>query len=376
MKNLLLLVLTILAFAACQSREETSSQTIEEIEVPQDSFSGYQNKDAHKVYAIGQTEAVRSVAGEDAADDPAFWLNSSVPAKSLIIGSNKREGIEVYNLEGLRLAYYPTGRINNVDVVQNVKLGVEGAPIDLVAGSNRTYNRIDVWQIDPTGKAFTLISDTAMRSQLAEVYGFCLYRASENEVYAFVNGKSGKVEQYKLTAENRQINFELVGNFAARSQTEGIVVDTEADKLYLGVEEQGILLYNIKDGQVSGGHLVPMTGSDNLDLRFDIEGLTIYYGHNGERYLLASSQGNNRFAVYNITNQPQYLSYFEVADNQVVDAVSETDGIHVFSGNLGAQYPKGLFIAQDGYNQNLEGRSVPQNFKMISMQDVLGVVLE
>ena len=139
MKNTVYLFILAIALTACDSKskkEETS--TIEEIpEVVEEPKS-------HAVYAKAQTHGVRSLNGEDAADDPAFWFNSSAPKNSLIIGSNKREGIEVYKLSGERIAYYPTGRINNVDVAQKVALGTNGDLIDIVSGTNRTYNRIDI----------------------------------------------------------------------------------------------------------------------------------------------------------------------------------------------------------------------------------------
>jgi 3-phytase len=369
MKNTVYLFILTIALTACDSKSKKEEiSTIEEIpEVVEEPKS-------HAVYAKAQTHAVRSLNGEDAADDPAFWFNSSAPKNSLIIGSNKREGIEVYKLSGERIAYYPTGRINNVDVAQKVALGVQGALIDIAAGSNRTYNRIDIWSIDSTGKKFDLISDTTMRAKLQEVYGFCLYRESEKDVYAIVNGKSGKVEQYKLWRSELGVGFELVGEFAAPSQTEGSVIDTIANKFYLGVEELGILIYDIVDGQMKEGKLIPLSGEDNEDLMFDIEGLCIHYASKTERYLFASSQGNNRYAVFDISKEPEYLDYFTIEAQNGIDGTSETDGIDIFSGNLGSDYPKGIFMVQDGYNTNIEGDTLTQNFKMVSVEEIMNVI--
>lgn len=369
MKFTVYIFILSIALTACQSKinkEETS--TVEEIsEVVEEPKS-------NAVYAKAQTDAVRSLDGEDAADDPAFWFNSSSPKNSLIIGSNKREGIEVYTLPGKRIAYYPTGRINNVDVALKVAFGTNGELIDIVAGSNRTYNRIDIWSIDSTGKEFELISDTTMRAKLQEVYGFCLYRASEKDVYAIVNGKSGKVEQYKLWRSELGVGFELLGEFAAPSQTEGSVVDTVANKFYLGVEELGILVFDIVDDQMKEGKLIPLSGEDNEDLMFDIEGLCIHYASKTERYLFASSQGNNRYAVFDISKEPEYLDYFTIEEQNGIDGTSETDGIDVFSGNLGSDYPNGIFMVQDGYNTNIEGDTLTQNFKIVSVEEILKLI--
>ena len=53
----------------------------------------------------------------------------------------------------------------------------------------------------------------------------------------------------------------------------------------------------------------------------DVEGLTIYYGEDGNGYLVASSQGNNTFAIYDRAGSNSYLGSFAVED------VEETDGI-------------------------------------------------
>jgi len=50
-----------------------------------------------------------------------------------------------------------------------------------------------------------------------------------------------------------------------------------------------------------------------------------------------------------------------------VDGTSETDGLDVTSAPLGAAYPAGLFVAQDGLNTDPDER---QNFKLVSWADI------
>ena len=57
----------------------------------------------------------------------------------------------------------------------------------------------------------------------------------------------------------------------------------------------------------------------------DVEGSTIYYGEDGNGYLLASSQGDNTFAVYDRAGSNSYLGNFTIAD------VEESDGIDVIN---------------------------------------------
>jgi 3-phytase len=107
----------------------------------------------------------------------------------------------------------------------------------------------------------------------------------------------------------------------------------------------------------------------NSKLKADIEGLTIYYGKNKGGYLIASSQGNNSFAVFRRDGSNKYLGSFMIAQGGNVDGVSDTDGIDVLNLSLGSDYPKGVFIAQDGFNY--EGETVVnQNFKLVNWNDI------
>ena len=46
------------------------------------------------------TEPVPSAG--DAADDPAIWIHPDDPARSLVIGTDKKGGLEAYSLDGRR----------------------------------------------------------------------------------------------------------------------------------------------------------------------------------------------------------------------------------------------------------------------------------
>ena len=71
-----------------------------------------------------ETEPVSTYG--DAADDPAIWVNPRDPAQSLIIGANKKLGLEVYDLAGRRIQTLPDGRMNNVDLRDGFPFDGEG----------------------------------------------------------------------------------------------------------------------------------------------------------------------------------------------------------------------------------------------------------
>lgn len=322
------------------------------------------------VNATLETVSCVAVNDDDAADDPAFWLNKNDPNMSYIFGTNKTRGLEVYSLLGERLAEYPIGRINNVDVSLGMQFGSE--TIDIVAASNRDFDRIDIWRIRDDPTQFELVSDTNFRTTIKGVYGFCLWKG-EHHTFAFVNNKKGEIEQWKLKNDTSFLGFQFVRKYLASGQVEGMVVDAKTKKLYVGEEDGGIYAYDLTD-TASEREKIPLSGEENSDIKYDIEGLTIYDNGN-QHLLLGSSQGNNRFVVYDLADDHKYLGAFQVVygDN---DRVEETDGIDVFPMQITDDYPNGIFICQDGFNKNEKGKLVPQNFKIVNwnlIAEVLGI---
>src|SRR5919198_2960082 len=85
----------------------------------------------------------------------------------------------------------------------------------------------------------------------------------------------------------------------------------------------------------------------------DAEGLTIYYvpTEPDERYLSASSQGDNTFSIFDIDEgQWEYEGTYAIGDGPATDSVEESDGSEMVSVNLGPEYPLGLLVAHDGDN--------------------------
>ena len=53
-----------------------------------------------------------------------------------------------------------------------------------------------------------------------------------------------------------------------------------------------------------------------------------------------------------------------------VDGTEETDGIDLVAAPVGADYPAGLLVVQDGFNYDSDGARINQNFKLVSWADV------
>jgi len=317
------------------------------------------------VVADVETDAV--VSGKDAADDPSIWVNPTDPSKSRIIATNKGGGILVYDLNGKQLYSYPIGKVNNIDVRYNFPLG--GKKVDITATTNRSSNTVDVFAIQPdTGELTNVVGDT-IKSKMHEVYGFSLYHSqATGKFYALILGHGGEFEQWELADNGSgKINGKLVREFSLGTISEGLVADDEYGYMYLAEENTAIWKF---DAEPMGG-MLPIGRVDVADgarLTTDIEGLTIYYGKDGKGYLIASSQGSDRYVMYTREGNNSYVSTFQVGDG-IYDGTSETDGIDVLSFGLGEKFPNGIFLTQDDENIT-DGKTYNQNFKIVSWDKI------
>ncbi|AZN32002.1 phytase [Pseudoalteromonas sp. Xi13] len=312
------------------------------------------------IYASAQTKPVAAFG--DAADDPAIWINEHDAKSSLILGTDKRRGLMVYDLAGNKVQSLNVGRLNNVDVRQHQAINNETQT--WITASNRTLNSISVFTVDSQNKVNHV---TEVATNLTEIYGMCMY-SSESGQYVFVNDKSGLFQQYKLTGEQGNLSGELVREFTLPSQPEGCSADDKRGQLFAGEEDAGI--WYIGAEPTSGNKAVMLQGI-NEQLVADVEGMEIYHADDA-RYLVVSSQGDNSYVLYKISDNTQpslsFAGKFNVIANldKGIDGAGETDGLTVTAKALPG-YPEGMLIVQDGYNRM---PLQPQNFKIIDWREV------
>lgn len=374
-------VLLIFLFISCTQKQEPFQRQI--IIKTHAEYDSLQNKEAREdslkmamalqensqfhniVLASAETSPVESFYGEDAADDPAIWVNPKAPQKSLILGTQKKIGLYVYDLAATTKQFIPAGEINNVDLRNGFKY--KNRESALVAGSNRSNNSISLFIIDVET---AWLSDTIanIKSSVDEVYGICLYRSTiSGKFYAFVNGKGGKFEQWEIPSGSDSLSAILIKSFSVTSQPEGMVANDSTGILYLAVEEQGIGKIAAEPGKDTTLSWLPESSDKNPAIQYDIEGIALYHG-NPETYLIASIQGNFSYAVWKIDTTETYMASFVIRDLKI-DGTEETDGLEVTNTPLGIDYPKGMLVVQDGFN--FDGDSLGnQNFKYVSWEKI------
>jgi 3-phytase len=307
----------------------------------------------------------------DAADDPAIWVDRRDPSRSAVIATDKKLGLNVYDLKGKRLQVVPDGRMNNVDLREGFMLG--GKATTIVAATNRTTRSISLYRFDGATRRLESIAAGTLESGMTDPYGLCMYRSAKSgDFYVIANDSvDGKYRQWRVLDRGGKAAIELVREIAVGSQAEGCAADDELGQLFIAEEDVGLWVYSAEpDG---GEQRTAIDKTEGGNLTADVEGVSIYYGANGKGYVIASNQGEDNYAVYRREAPHAFVGKFHAVANETlgIDGSSETDGLDVVSAPLGSDYPAGLLVVQDGRNLMPAQR---QNFKYVSMQDVLDVL--
>lgn len=323
---------------------------------------GSPSQSAKPVFASVETEPVASA--NDAADDPAIWVHPTDPSRSLIIGTDKKNGLDVYDLAGKRVQSLPDGRMNNVDLRHGFSLG--GREVGIVAATNRTHRTLALYAVDADGR-LSNVADGQIATGMADPYGLCMYRSAAGEYFVFANdGDSGDFKQWQLEARGERVGARLVREFSVGSQAEGCAADDGTGALYIAEEDVGLWRYSAAAN--GGSDRTPIDSVARGHLTDDAEGVTIFYGPGASGYLIVSSQGSNDYNVYRRDGDNRFIGKFAIVPSPAgIDGTSDTDGIDVTSASLGSAFPHGVFVAQDGKNSS---PAAAQNFKLVPWEQI------
>jgi len=357
---------------------------------------------------------------ESDPDDPAIYVHPTDSSQSFVITTLKNTGLKVFDLEGNEIQdISPAGvRYNNVDLIYGFELG--GETMDIAVVSDRANDTLAIFRIDPDTRQLTDITAAALSVADFSIfgvddgeqtaYGLATYTSIvDGTPYAYVTQADGdKVAQLELADAGdgtitakviRTLQLPVPTGDPEDSQAEGIVIDRETGVGYVAQEEVvGILKFNAEPGITDELTLVqPIQSEDDFGfeqspdnpnlfvpisdspLLPDIEGLTIYYAADGEGYLIASSQGDSTFAVFDRQTE-QYLGSFAIEDYLGIDGVEESDGADIINVPLGDAFPNGLLVVQDGSNEPAvvfqdpedgEIQNFNANFKYIDWADIV-----
>ncbi len=358
--------------------------------------------------AIAETPTVIDSKEGGFADsaDPAIWVHPLDPELSVVVGTKKNGGLSVFDINGVVLQEINPSdiRYNNVDLVSGFDLA--GEPADIFVVSDRQNDLMVFFAINPVTRTLSDVTDPVMGRVFPDVdvkeqetvYGVGCYTDSGDNSYAFVSRRSrSEVAQLELVDNGGVVGWtkvrtiEFPDSFPAgggtwtpeNPQIEGVVVDDELAVVYFGQEQVGIwkgsaapdsidapvLIDRVREFEGDGG------GGDVLSA--DVEGLTIYPTGPGTGWLLASSQGDDTFAVYTREGGNAFIGSFTIGGIGTVDGVEQCDGADVVAAPIGSNYPMGLLVVQDGnalpgvlVEDDGEFENGATNFKLVSWESV------
>jgi 3-phytase len=296
-------------------------------------------------------ETAAMTGAGDRADDPAVWVNPLDPARSLILATNKDEGLYVYGLDGAERQRLAVGLSNNVDLRGN-----------LAVVSNDGINALSWFRIDPATLAVTHAGDTKIEK--VEPYGVCA--GVVGGVYqAAVTFKDGTVEIFAAEdSGSGPIAIRMVRSVKLGSQVEGCVFDEQNERIFVAEEDVGIWSFGVAgDSPTSVDTIAAGHG-----LVADVEGMSLWRSAGGSGFLVASAQSKDRFVIYDRLPPHAMRGVITVAASRdgAVDAASHTDGLDISSAAL-PSFPRGVLVVQDDANPT---RATDQNFKIVDWREV------
>ena len=312
----------------------------------------------NQMIVTASLETAPAGARGDAADDPAVWRHPGDAAKSLILGTNKQEGLVVFRMDGSEAQRLPIGLINNIDVRQSAD-----RPYDIAIASNDQINAVSVFLIDHATGTVTHGGD--LPTGKTEPYGICSARENDQD-YAGVTYKDGTIQIFAVSSAPGALSGELLRTVKLDTQLEGCVFDEAQGLMFVGEEDRGLWKLAYRDA-ASAPELIDEVGS-KAGLVADVEGVSLWRGKDGAGWIVASAQSDNRFVVYDRKAPHAPMGRFSIGPNAAlgIDEVTHTDGLDIYAGRLPG-FPRGVLVVQDDGNPK-SGQD--QNFKVVNWADI------
>lgn len=374
--------------------------------------------------------------------DPADSSNSIVIATAKEGGLRvyDLDSAELQNLaatDGPRADGAP-GRYNNVDVAYGVP--VNGVPTDLAVVSDRYNDQVRFFAIDPAGAAaetpltevtapdlpYLFNEDRAGVDTEQTAYGIAVWQSTAGDTFAVVTQEgTTDLALVKVVAQGDKVGYEPVDTISMPSQfdlpngqtwipcedpgvlpqLEGVSIDRRTGTLFAAQEDVGLwriqltadgfvadsekLIDKTKDFGIQDAYdeqteeCAPIdpndTGFGGSLLEADAEGVDIYYGDGDAGYVVVSSQGDDTFAVYDVTGDNAPVGSFAIKGVNGVDDINGVDGVAIASVPVG-EYTRGLLVTQDepDTGEGVDEEQDPSNFSYVQwgdLADALGLTL-
>lgn len=305
-------------------------------------------------------------------DDPAIWINSADPSKSLIVGTDKHKdgALYVFDLNGKIVnKSIHLKRPNNVDIAYNFPH--KGELIDIAVVTERLEQRIRVFKLPELelldqGDLVVFDGDTERAPMGIAMYN----RKNDNSFFVFVAGKSGPKEGYLgqyLLKSNNQNKLEITpvrefGKYSGIKEIEAIAVDEDLGYVYYSDEECGVRKYYADPDKKDANKELALFATEGFTR--DHEGISIYKKTDKTGYILVSDQQANKFWIFpreGTSKDPHEHKPIKI----IKVSTKSSDGSEVTHVPLPG-FPSGLFVAM----------SDDKTFQYYSWDDIAGEDLD
>src|SRR5581483_11332281 len=360
---------------------DTGNNRLRKVTDPSPAPVGLWTGDAH---AAAETDPVAGSA--DAAVDPALWIDPADPSRSLILGADEAaDNLDVYDLTGHLLQRLPDRNqtINNVDARPGFSLGGKTVGIVATGGGDIAF-----YAVDPdTHTVSEVTSDAAVQPRYG-AQGMCLYTSPQSgKTYAFSTASNGMVEQFELVpgADGKVGAVSVRGPWGINpapgyvvpdGEVEACAVDDETGTLYVAEQAVGIWAYGAEptdSTDPTDRTLVATTSTyDGGPMVPDVEGIAVVPQPGGGGWIVASSQGDDSYAVFERRAPHAYVRTVHVTPAGTLDGCTRTNGIDAVATNLGGAFIHGVFVCQDNLNTVGSGTTkANQDFKLVPLEEVV-----
>jgi len=320
---------------------------------------------APRARAVSQPMAVNEV------QDAAVWIHPTEPARSLLVVTNEKRGMEVHNLSGLLLKHVDAGvQPCYVDVIYGFRLDGESEDLVLASCMAPGFAGVRVWRINSaTCKIEDVTAGPAIQVFAGQApVGLCSYHSLKTgKHYFFVTLRDGPVEQHELfeTPEGR-VSARLVRKFALGGEVKSCIADDEYGVVYVAEDDVGVWRFPAEPDAEPQGKCVIRVGENGLVP--NVKGPAIYCASDGRGYLLVVSQGSKGAytctKVYERSGDYRFLLTIDPSPAGF-GALDHSSGLAVTNQPTVAQFSQGVLAINDQINPNAS-----EDFKLYSWSDI------
>ncbi|QGZ48701.1 phytase [Streptomyces sp. QHH-9511] len=320
--------------------------------------------------------------GNADADDPAVWIDPTSPGRSIVIGTLKEAGLDVYGLDGRRLQHVAApaapgedaapGRFNNVDIVYGFELN--GRKTDLALVSDRGRDRIRAFAIDPAAVAAgraplkdvtaadvrpVFAADESEVDDQRTAYGLAAF-SDEDEAYVVVSQREEtRLRLLELEDRGGRVGYrtedtlDLPATFilpdgkawapcadpGERPQVEGMAVDQEEHVLYAAQEAVGLWRIDLDDEEFDTPEMIDRVREYGTPWTYDT----------AEEECVLDTAADPGFGGEHLSADAEGVTVYHGADGAgYVLASSQGDNTYSVYGRLGDNDHLGSFAVTDG----------------------------